>query len=199
MRRKKFQTALLKKRTTRQFVKSILRVCLIGIFILLVGYVFVNGVLGIGQFIGSRIYDTFLPQKEDEKLIRDTSGIIKRLLQETSTQDGVWGVYVYSVSDRTVYGLNAQRSFTAASVNKIPILLFFLTEVDKGTLSKETVYILQKNDIQDYGTGTLRYKMPGSTYTAWELARFMMTYSDNTASFVLANMLGREKMQQFLN
>ena len=201
MRRKKFQTTLYKKRTIRQFTKSILNVSLVGALLLLLGFVFLKGVLGIGQFIGSRIYDRFLPQKPKENgtLIRDTSGIVDYLLQETSKQEGVWGVYVYNVSDRTVYGLNEQRSFTAASVNKIPILLFFLTEVDKGTLLKETVYTLQTKDIQDYGTGTLRYQNPGSTYTVWELARFMMTYSDNTASYVLANMLGREKLQQFLN
>lgn len=106
---------------------------------------------------------------------------------------------VDTASDFTV-GINEEEIFTAASVNKIPILAALYTEVQSGNVDLDTVITLQEADIQDYGTGSMRYDGAGSTYTIKTLAKLMMQQSDNTAAYILANhIIGIDTIQQLLN
>ncbi|MBI4991440.1 serine hydrolase [Candidatus Gottesmanbacteria bacterium] len=89
---------------------------------------------------------------------------------------------------------------TAASVNKIAILaaLYFLA--GKGEIDLEKIVILQQEDIQDYGTGTIRYDPTGTPYSLKTLARLMMEKSDNTAAYLLGNVtIGIDKIQQLVD
>ncbi len=92
--------------------------------------------------------------------------------------------------------INDSVIYEAASVNKIPILagLYVTAQQDDSILKR--IITLQKKDIQDYGTGSLRYSEPGSTYSVKTLAQLMMKQSDNTAAFVLGNyIVGLDKLQ----
>ncbi|MBI4999566.1 serine hydrolase [Candidatus Gottesmanbacteria bacterium] len=54
-------------------------------------------------------------------------------------------------------------------------------------------------DIQDYGTGSIRYDPPGTTYSLKTLARLMMEKSDNTAAHLLGRqIIGFDKIQELL-
>lgn len=83
--------------------------------------------------------------------------------------------------------INDTEMFTAASVNKIPILAALYIGIQKNDIDPDTVITVQEEDIQDYGTGSIRYDGAGSTYTIKTLARLMMQQSDNTAAYILAN------------
>lgn len=101
-------------------------------------------------------------------------------------------------SDFTV-GINEEEIFTAASVNKIPILAALYTKVQSGDIDLDTVITMQEQDIQDYGTGSMRYDTPGSTYSIKTLAKLMMQQSDNTAAYILANhIIGIPTIQELL-
>lgn len=92
--------------------------------------------------------------------------------------------------------INESVIYDAASVNKIPILagLYVAAQQDDTLLSKTIT--LQARDIQDYGTGSLRYSDPGSTYSVKTLAQVMIKQSDNTAAYVLGNyIVGLDKLQ----
>lgn len=89
--------------------------------------------------------------------------------------------------------------YAGASVNKIPILaaLYYLSQ--KGEVSLDQIITLQQTDIQDYGTGSIRYDPPGTTYSVKTLARLMMQKSDNTAAYLLANyVVGLDKTQALI-
>ncbi len=89
--------------------------------------------------------------------------------------------------------------FTAASVNKVPILTAVYYLAQKGEANLDQVITLQQADIQDYGTGSIRYDPPGTTYSVKTLARLMMQKSDNTAAYLLGNyVIGLDKIQTLM-
>ena len=102
-------------------------------------------------------------------------------------------------SDFTV-AINDTQIYDAASVNKIPILAALYALAGKREIDLDTTITIQANDIQDYGTGVIRYQPPGTTYSIKTLARLMMQKSDNTAAYVLSNhVIGLKNIQTLVN
>lgn len=114
-----------------------------------------------------------------------------------------WKNYSVSVADYSsglAVRIDDTVIFTAVSVNKVPILaaLYFLHE--SGAVDMDRTITLQKQDIQDYGTGSIRYDPPGTTYSVKTLAKLMMKQSDNTAAHLLAEyVIGAERLQNIVN
>ena len=114
----------------------------------------------------------------------DLRNVIKNLA------DDKWNNYSIVVSDfNSDFGIaiNESSIFEAASVNKIPILVTLYHEASGGTIDFNKTITLQRRDIQDYGTGSMRYESPGTVYSIKTLARLMIQKSDNTAAYILAN------------
>jgi len=128
------------------------------------------------------ILPLFTKRKDPEEL--------KRLVRQTVNMSLVdYSVFVVDVNSDFRMGINETQMFTGASVNKIPILAALYTEAQQGKVDLDEVLTLQENDIQDYGTGSIRYAKPGSTYTIKTLAKLMMQQSDNTAAYILGNLV----------
>lgn len=107
-----------------------------------------------------------------------------------------YSVYIKDYTSPFVMGINESVIFTAASVNKIPILASLYYGVQNGEIDLDETVTLQASDIQDYGTGTIRYDPPGTVYSVKTLARLMMQQSDNTAAYILANyVIGLDTIQ----
>ena len=97
-------------------------------------------------------------------------------------------------------GIGENEIYVAASINKIPILAALYYYAEKGDIDLDEVITLQTADIQDYGTGSLRYERPGATYSIKTLAKLMIKQSDNTAAYILANhIMGYDKLQAIVN
>lgn len=111
-----------------------------------------------------------------------------------------YSVYVVDYHSNFTMGINESEIFTGASVNKLPIMAALYNEVQKGNVNFDRVITLQAEDIQDYGTGSIRYDPPGTTYTVKTLVRLMMQKSDNTAAFLLGNYVaGLPTIQSTIN
>lgn len=111
-----------------------------------------------------------------------------------------YSVYVCDINSKFVMGINESTIYTAASINKIPILAALYADAAKGKVDFDKVITLQAEDIQDYGTGSIRYDNPGTTYSVKTLAKLMMQKSDNTAAFLLANyIIGLDSVQSYVN
>lgn len=150
-------------------------------------------------------YEIINPEVVDTQLLRMTSNlhspsdVVAGIKELVTPLQGIYGVYVESLDDKTTYGINQEDSFLAASVNKILIMAEFLQEMEKGRISFEDEYRLQAQDIQDYGTGSMRYAQPGTVYTYQDLLELSGKQSDNTATWVLALILGNDHIQQFID
>lgn len=124
--------------------------------------------------------------------------IKKDVLSATTAQKGNYGIYFADLKNGTAFGSNEYETFTAASVNKVPLIaaLYYLAEQGKVDLNEQIT--LQERDIQDYGTGSLRYQKPGETYSLQSLAKLALKESDNTAAFILGEKIGKGTAQEII-
>lgn len=113
---------------------------------------------------------------------------------------GNYGIYYADLHDsKHAFGINDKEMFTAASINKVPIVAVLYYLNNKGKISLDEIITLQKEDIQAYGTGSLQYQKPGSIYSLKTLAKLSLQQSDNTAAHILANRIGMPVIQKTIN
>ncbi|MFH0864139.1 MAG: serine hydrolase [Candidatus Gottesmanbacteria bacterium] len=150
------------------------------------------------QIIISPLPETIISFFTDKP--KDSQSLILRIKEIIEPMAGTWAIYYYDLTTNQNFGINQTMIFNAASVNKIPILASLYYLADKGEINLEEKITLQKADIQDYGTGSIRYDPPGSTYSIKTLARLMMEKSDNTAAFILGrHVIGLDRIQQLID
>lgn len=149
-------------------------------------------------FIGRNL--TFLPkinpltnpQKETAEVEKD----IKKMIHQLK---GNYSLYYASLINDTHFGINEKQTFIGASVNKVPLVTTLYALASKGKINLEESITLTKDDIQDYGTGKLRYEKPGSTYSLKTLAQLSLQQSDNTAAHIIATRIGMDVVQKMVN
>jgi len=127
-----------------------------------------------------KIFSLFKHQKSADELTRNINSVI----------GDQWNDYSIVVDDFTSdfsVKLSEGEIFVAASVNKVPILAALYYYAGKGDIDLDSDITIQAADIQDYGTGSIRYEKPGSVYSIKTLAKLMIKQSDNTAAYILAN------------
>lgn len=131
------------------------------------------------------------PASYGKDLKKETASIIKE-------KKGNYGIYFLNLDDGTTFGINDEMTFTAASVNKVPIVaaLYALAKQNKVDLDDQVT--LQERDIQDYGTGSLRYQKPGGVYSLRTLAKLSLQQSDNTAAHILGERIGTDVIQPMI-
>jgi len=128
----------------------------------------------------------------------DPSLVLNSVEALTKEMRGEYGFYVYRFADQKQYGLKQDEVFPSASLMKLPVMLCFYQEVEKGNLSPETKYVLKEQD-KVLGAGILQGKNSGTSYTYRQLVEYMGHYSDNTAFKVMRGILGDEKIQKTVN
>lgn len=139
----------------------------------------------------SPLADDFVPSKQPMlKLFAKSKKPDELKSQVKIFADSKWKNYSVLVADLNSsfeMSLNESSIFDGASVNKIPILVTLYHEASRGTIDFDKTITLQAKDIQDYGTGSMRYDKAGTVYSIKTLARLMIQKSDNTAAYILAN------------
>ncbi|MDJ0737943.1 MAG: serine hydrolase [Nostocaceae cyanobacterium] len=106
------------------------------------------------------------------------------------------GVLLVDLDTGAYVDMNAGAAFPAASTIKIPILVAFFQDVDRGKIRLDEMLTMEKEMVAS-GSGDMQYKPVGSKYTALEVATKMMVISDNTATnMLIARMGGIEVLNQ---
>lgn len=130
---------------------------------------------------------------------KEPSALAEQIKKEIGDSWNNYSLYVKDYTSDFSVGVNEEVIYTAASVNKLPILaaLYFLAEARDIDLDQSIT--LQAADIQDFGTGVIRYDAPGTTYSIKTLALLMIQKSDNTAAYILANhVIGITRLQELV-
>lgn len=158
------------------------------------------------QFFKPASFTIIKPQEESlEKFIgfkpdlKNLEALKKSIELLTNNLTGTYGIYFSYLKTNESLGINEDGIYTAASVNKIPIMVNFFQLAERGKVSEEDEYVLKSKDIQDYGTGQLRYQKLGSKYTYAKLVELSGKISDNTAAYVLENLVTRKTIQSKLD
>ena len=98
-------------------------------------------------------------------------------------------VYVWNYEDGSYVDINADEVFATASIIKLPVLVQLFRAIERNDLS-----IYDEMTLTEYyrteGSGSLQFKAGGSKYSIDDLARIMITESDNSATNMLVSKLG---------
>lgn len=158
-----------------------------------------NAKTGVVDSESHKIEPTF-NNNSKEDVVTNQNNLLVTLTKLLQNHAGGFAIYIYDIDENKGFGINEQTVLNAASVNKIPILATVYNLAGKDEIDLEKIIAIQGNDIQNYGTGVIRYEKPGTTYSIKTLSRLMMEKSDNTAAYVLANhVVGQKKIQSFVD
>ncbi len=105
-----------------------------------------------------------------------------------SLSRGSMGATLVDLQTGASASLEPERSFPAASLFKLPVLVEILAEQDNGQLPAERRLEIRPEDWAD-GSGVLQARV-GDQLTVRELTRLMIQESDNIAALVLLDAVG---------
>jgi beta-lactamase family protein len=152
----------------------------------------------------SNVFENLFKLKKDkaanrisEQVELDTSGVVESINFITKDKQGSYGWYVESLVGGESYGQGENGVFTAASINKLPIVAKFLIDVESGVYDLEDVYKLVSKDIEE-GSGTMQYQKLGTRFSYNEVLGFIGKYSDNTATNALVSLIGEREIRVFV-
>ncbi len=150
-------------------------------------------------FIGRSLI--FIPQlnlnfKSQQQQSEDLrANVLQKFLKSVK---GSYSIYYKDLKTGQSFGINENEVLTAASLNKIPIIMYLYSQAAAGKQNLEDKIVIQKNDIQDYGTGSIRYGGEGQSYSLKNLAKLSLEQSDNTAAHVLGIRLDLSNVQKYI-
>ena len=128
--------------------------------------------------------------KDSDQIRDDVMALLKK-------EKGDYSVYYEDLATGDTFTIRANTVLTAASLNKLPVVGYLYHLASKKEIDLQETVVVQQSDIQDYGTGSLRYEKPGQAYTLQYLAQLAMQQSDNTAAHILNIRLGEENVQAY--
>ncbi len=98
-------------------------------------------------------------------------------------------VYVWDYESGRFANFNANTVYSAASIIKIPVLIRLFKSIEAGQVTLDT-RIPMTEYYKSEGSGSLQFKGLKKSYTVDELARVMITESDNSATNMLMTAVG---------
>ncbi|MEE8408002.1 MAG: serine hydrolase [Myxococcota bacterium] len=112
-----------------------------------------------------------------------------QVITATKAFEGELALYVKDLRTGVEYGYNAKTPMYLASTVKLPVLIELFSQVKAGTVSLEDSVTYGEENLRD-GSIKVSRAEPGTTYTFAELARLMMTESDNGATDLILGRIG---------
>ncbi len=127
-----------------------------------------------------------IPLTETAHIVGIENGIKNLMAQYPTIHPSV---FVWDYDTGHFADINASEQFSAASIIKLPVLLQLFRSIEAKQVS-----IYDEMTLTDYyraeGSGGLQFKAENSKYTLDELARVMITDSDNSATNMIMSKLG---------
>jgi len=114
------------------------------------------------------------------------------------TLPGTWGVYFEELDDSQNFKINPERIFYAASLNKVPILIAYFEQVEKGAIDPQSPVIYLEQDAES-GDGSIQDLPFGTQLTFEETVTKMIKESDNVAKNILIREVGYNNIKSVIN
>ena len=125
----------------------------------------------------------------------DVEETVEELLKDLS---GDYGVWVENLETGEGFSINKLKSFGAASVSKMPVLVEYYKQVDSGKIDPETVYVLREADRWEYGTGSMQNQPGGTEYTYQEVSELVAKQSDNMGAQLLTKWVSKKMPEEMM-
>ncbi|MGN7468548.1 serine hydrolase [Brevibacillus sp. SAFN-007a] len=119
------------------------------------------------------------------------SGLFPPVSKLCEAAGGEWGIYLEDLRTNETLTINEKQRFYAASVIKVPIMTAVFAEAYAGKFALEDRLRLRRDDLVG-GAGVLQHMTPGTEFTVYDLVTLMMIQSDNTATNMMIDLVGRD-------
>lgn len=107
---------------------------------------------------------------------------------------GTVGLYVRNLTTGAEASINPNRTFAAASLYKVPVMVETVRQIRLGRLSPDQKFTVQKAHYVE-GSGVLQGRL-GDTIEVRELLRLLISESDNIAAMMLIDITGLNNVNQ---
>ena len=115
--------------------------------------------------------------------------LLEQIQKEAEDFNGVLGVSVKHLDTGEYYCLNGDKVFPTASVFKVPVIVEFFRQVDRGEIDlDEQVFLSERDKVP--GSGVLKELSEGMPVSYRDLLNLMMIVSDNTATDLVVKRVG---------
>jgi beta-lactamase class A len=115
------------------------------------------------------------------------------IVRETAGLEKVLGVSVRHLGTGEEAAFNGDALFPTASVFKVPVIVELYRQLGEGKLSLDDKLVL-KDSLKVPGSGILKELSEGLTVSVRDLSRLMMILSDNTATDMLVERVGKDNV-----
>jgi beta-lactamase class A len=112
---------------------------------------------------------------------------------------GEMGVYAKNLDTGEVIAINADQRFPTASLIKVAVMAEVFRQMEQGKFRKDTTVTLREKDKAGDETIPLNMLHDGTVLTVSDLLKFMIAYSDNTATNLLVGMVGTTNVDALLD
>ncbi len=121
-----------------------------------------------------------------------------RLERAISAFRGEMGIAVVNLDSGESFAVNGDKRFPTASLIKVAVMVEAYHQMAKGKFRPETSVTLRAEDKAGDETVPLNVMHAGATLTVVDLLRFMIAWSDNTATNLLVRMVGTANVDRRL-
>lgn len=123
------------------------------------------------------------------KLTKEDTTLEKELKALNTISTNKPGVFAIQLDSGKYININGKRSYSAASMIKMPILVAFLVACELKEVSMDDTLEIT-DELKTTGSGFLQWRKSGTKLSAKRTAELMMIVSDNTATNMIINHLG---------
>lgn len=128
-----------------------------------------------------------------------SSAVEKRIAEKVRAFHGTMGVYAKNLDTGETIAVDADAQFPTASLIKVAVMGEVFHQIEAGTLRKDQVVVLRSTDKAGDETVPLNMLHDGTSLTVSDLLRFMIAYSDNTATNLLIGLVGTANVNGLLD
>lgn len=127
------------------------------------------------------------------------SRIEKTLAARIAAFHGEMGLFAKNLDTGETIAVNADQRFPTASLIKVAVMAEVFRQIRAGTLRKDQLVVLRDADKAGDETIPLNMLHDGTALTVADLLRFMIAYSDNTATNLLVGLVGTARVDALLD
>ena len=129
--------------------------------------------------------------------IKESIEDINKQIARYSQPNGIVGMSVKDLTTGQSFSLNSKHPFNPASVIKIPVMIEAFHQRAQGKIKfTDELTLEQRHKIP--GCGNIQFFQNGSSFSIERLVDLMITDSDNTATFMLIEKLGKHKINSYM-
>lgn len=115
------------------------------------------------------------------------------LFKLITSGQGTYGVSIYYFETEEAFTYQADEEFYSASIIKVPIMAAVFAHAAEGKCSLSETIKIREEDIVP-GDGILKNLSPRMEWTVYDLIVLMIIESDNTATNLLIELVGKENI-----